>query len=154
MENKAKKSKKLYLLAAVLLLAVAVFAVIYSNSLESVEEQSILLQIGDKKETIPFSDLTVETVQGSRKNGKGEEIPVNGMGISLANLLKDRMEGAESYEVTVSSDDSYHAQVASDEVESAYLLQEEEELRLVVFGDSNSKRSVSGVKIITVEAEA
>lgn len=37
------------------------------------------------------------------------------------------------------------------EEEKVYLLLQEEELRLVVFGDENSKRSVSNVKQIVVE---
>lgn len=37
------------------------------------------------------------------------------------------------------------------EEKKAYLLLQEEELRLVVFGDENSKRSVSNVKQIVVE---
>ena len=49
------------------------------------------------------------------------------------------------------SDDSYSAEVHADEAENAHFLLEEGTLRLIVFGDSNSKRSVSDVKQIIVE---
>ncbi len=56
--------------------------------------------------------------------------------------------------VSVVSDDSYSAELTADEVKEdgkVYLLNEEDSLRLVVFGDENSKRSVSNVVQIVVE---
>ena len=74
-------------------------------------------------------------------------------GILLRKLLEEK--NIEEYsQVTVVSDDSYSAKIAAEEIkeeEKAYLLLQEEELRLVVFGDENSKRSVSNVKQIVVE---
>ena len=52
------------------------------------------------------------------------------------------------------SDDSYSAQLTKEEIEEenrVYLLMDEDSLRLVVFGDKNSKRSVSNVVQIEVE---
>ena len=58
-------------------------------------------------------------------------------------------------EISVVADDSYSASLTREEVEEdgkVYLLaQEEEELRLIVFGDENSKRNVSNVVQIVVK---
>ena len=73
-------------------------------------------------------------------------------GISLKNLLIT--EGIEEYtEIQVTADDSYSAVLEKNELEekdNAYLILQEESLRLIVFGDSNSKRSVSNVAQIVV----
>ena len=56
--------------------------------------------------------------------------------------------------MTVVSDDSYTADLTAEEVAEsgkAYLLLEQPYLRLVVFGDQNSKRRVSNVVQIIVE---
>lgn len=56
--------------------------------------------------------------------------------------------------VTVISDDSYAADLTAEDVKEdgkAYLMLDEEEIRLIVFGDPNSKRSVSNVVQIIVE---
>ena len=61
----------------------------------------------------------------------------------------------EYEKVTVVSDDSYSAEVLKEEVEEGtrafLILGDENELRLVVFGDTNSKRSVSNVAQVVVE---
>lgn len=58
--------------------------------------------------------------------------------------------------IKVISSDSYAAELLEEEIweeEKAYFLYEEKELRLVVFGDKNSKRSVSDVVEIMVMEE-
>ena len=72
-------------------------------------------------------------------------------------MVKDLLASTKiaSYsKVTVVSDDSYTADLTAEEVAEsgkAYLLLEQPYLRLVVFGDQNSKRSVSNVVQIIVE---
>jgi hypothetical protein len=56
--------------------------------------------------------------------------------------------------VTVVSNDSYSAKMNREEIleeDKVFLLLEDNSLRLIVFGDSNSKRSVSNVVQIQVE---
>ena len=56
--------------------------------------------------------------------------------------------------VTVVADDSYRAELLVEEVKEenrAYLMLEDNTLRLIVFKDENSKRSVSDVVEICVE---
>lgn len=75
------------------------------------------------------------------------------MGILIKDIL-DANDISEYVKVTVVSDDAYSAELSAEEVSEAgkaYLLYEEEELRLVVFGDENSKRSVSNLVEIIVE---
>ena len=88
-------------------------------------------------------------------NGKGEEKTVEASGILLKNVLEG--VGITEYDkVSVVAEDSYSADITAEEMGNAveaYLIQEEGEsrLRLIVFGDKDSKRSVSNVAQIIVE---
>ena len=141
------KNRKLIILTFVLLILAAAFAVLHLSSRETVAENSVQLSADGKIHEISLSDLSLTAISGTRVNGKGEQIPVDGMGISLTELLKKYNVSAYS-KVTVVSDDSYSAEVSADEAENANFLVEDGQLRLVVFGDSDSKRSVSNVKQI------
>lgn len=141
------KNRKLIILTIVLLILAAAFAVLHLRSRETVAENSVQLSADGKIHEISLSDLSLTAISGVRVNGKGEQIPVDGKGISLIDLLKKYNVSAYS-KVTVVSDDSYSAEIAADEAENANFLVEDGQLRLVVFGDSNSKRSVSNVKQI------
>ena len=92
-------------------------------------------------------------------NGKGEEIPVDGDGIAVSKLLS-KLGITEFSKVRIVSDDAYSAEVNREEVveggKVVLLLEEgtpseKDTLRLVVFGDENSKRSVSNVVEINIE---
>ena len=104
--------------------------------------------------TVDISKLDYVQVTGTRMNGKGEEQIVDGPGIALKDLLSGQ-KIQNCTKVVVVSDDSYNAELTAEEVadgSKAFLIVEEEnELRLVVFGDTNSKRSVSNVVQIVVE---
>ena len=141
------KNRKLIILTIVLLILAAAFAVLHLSSRETVAENSVQLSADGKIHEISLSDLSLTAISGVRVNGKGEQIPVDGKGISLTDLLKNYNVSAYS-KVTVVSDDSYSAEVSADEAENANFLVEDGQLRLVVFGDSDSKRSVSNVKQI------
>ena len=123
---------------------------------EQVTEGTVQLIYGEKTYELEISELEYEKVTGTRRNGKGEEILVESSGILLKDVL-ERKGIVEYSKVKVVSDDSYSAELTAEEVENdtkAYLLHEKEgELRLVVFGDTNSKRSVSNVVQIIVEFE-
>lgn len=85
--------------------------------------------------------------------GKGEEREVEAPGILIKDILEEN--GITDYsEVTVIADDSYSARITEEEIKEetkAYLLKEEDSLRLIVFGDENSKRNVKNVVEIVVE---
>ena len=148
------KKHKVIIFTVVLILLTVAAAVIHLNTREVVAEGSLLLIAGDKEITLDLSEFAYEQVTGVRVNGKGEEIPVEGFGVSVKEVLA-QAKVAEYERIKVISDDSYQAEMAAEEVEDGtkafLILDEEKKLRLVVFGDTNSKRSVSNVAQIVVE---
>lgn len=147
------KSKKVLIFIGVLILLTVLAAVIHLSTREQVPENSIRIITDQKEYVVDITELDYETVSGTRVNGKGEEIPVEGDGIALRKLLS-KYEIIEFSDVIIFSDDSYSAQLTKEEIEEenrVYLLMDEDSLRLVVFGDKNSKRSVSNVVQIEVE---
>ena len=148
------KTNKVKIFVIVLVSLTIIVALLHLNTREDVAEGTLLLTIGDESVTIDISKFDYEQVTGIRMNGKGEELEVNAPGISLKSILKQ--EKIQDYtKVTVFSNDSYSAEVLAEEVEmdsKVFLIVEEEKtLRLVVFGDTNSKRSVSNVVQIVIE---
>ncbi|MBQ8804223.1 MAG: hypothetical protein IJZ53_11355 [Tyzzerella sp.] len=147
------KSRKAIILGVVLIILTAIAAVIHLSTREEVPENAVQISANDKTYTIDIKKLNYEQVEGIRVNGKGEEIPVEGAGIALKDILAQE-KITEYSKVTVVADDSYSAELTAEEIkedEKVYLLNEEESLRLIVFGDENSKRSVSNVVQIIVE---
>ena len=148
-----KKHKvKIFVIALLILTIIA--ALVHLNTREAVAEGTLLISAGGETITVDISKFDYEQVTGTRVNGKGEERTVDAPGITLKNVLA--RENIQDYtKVTVMADDSYSAEITAEEVEDgskAFLIVEEEnELRLVVFGDTNSKRSVSNVAQIVVE---
>ena len=148
------KKNRLMIFAFVLVAVTAIAAIIHLNTRDEVAEGQIKLINGDKEITVNLNDFEYEQLSGIRVNGKGEEIPVEGKGILMRDLLKT-VETIEYETVQVMADDSYTAEVTAEEVmedgKVCLFLQEEGGLRLVVFGDENSKRSVSDVVQIIIE---
>ena len=148
------KKNRLMIFAFVLVVVTAIAAIIHLNTRDEVAEGQIKLINGDKETTVNLKDLEYEQLSGIRVNGKGEEIPMEGKGILMRDLLKT-VETKEYETVQVVADDSYTAEVTVEEVmedgKVCLFLQEEGGLRLVVFGDENSKRSVSDVVQIIIE---
>ena len=148
------KKNKALLIVIILAVITAAVAFIHLSTREEVAEGTVQVSQGDQVSAVELSELEYEQVTGTRVNGKGEEIPVDGSGVLLKTVLDEA--GAEGYSsVTVTSDDSYSAELTREEVEDEskawLILQEEGGLRLIVFGDSNSKRSVSNVVQIAAE---
>ena len=148
------KKYKVIIFTVVLILLTVAAAVIHLNTREVVAEGSLLLIAGDKEITLDLSEFAYEQVTGIRVNGKGEEIPVEGFGVAVKEVLA-QAKVAEYERIKVISDDAYQAEISAEEVEDGtkafLILDEEKKLRLVVFGDTNSKRSVSNVAQIVVE---
>ena len=148
------KTSKVKIFVFALIVITIVAALLHLNTREAVAEGTLLISAGGDTITVDLSKLEFEPVIGTRVNGKGEEHTVDAPGISLKNVLA-REKITDYTKVTVMSDDSYSAEVSAEEIadgSKAFLIVEEEkELRLVVFGDTNSKRSVSNVVQIVVE---
>ena len=147
------KNKKLVTLVAILAIVAVAAAVIHLTTAPKASDGDVIMTYGGKEIGITLADLELTDVNGVRVNGKGEEIEVNGKGISVKDLLHE-YGVADFTKISVVSEDSYAAEIENAEVQEegkAYILVEEGEARLVVFGDTNSKRSVSNVKQIIVE---
>lgn len=148
------KKHRVKIFAVIMALLTIAAAVFYFEQREEIMEGSLQITVGTRTVTLDPSKFERTQVSGVRMNGKGEEIPVNGPAISIKDVLA--LAQVTDYTlVKVLSDDAYSAEISSEEVEDgtkAFLLfDEENELRLVVFGDTNSKRSVSDVVRIVVE---
>lgn len=154
MSREHRRKNKAVTAAAVLLLLTVIAAAVHLKTRDTADEGTLLVTIGGTEKRLELSALSYLPVTGVRVNGKGEEIAVDAPGISLKDVV--RMVADAEYEtVTVISDDSYQAELSFSEVENgntAFLVTDDEKsLRLVVFGDSNSKRSVSNVVQIFVK---
>lgn len=147
------KSRKAILLVGLLIIITAITAMIHLNTRQEIPENAIQISVNGEVFMLDIAKLEYEKVSGVRVNGKGEEILVEGMGIKLEEVLKE-VDITKYTSISVVSDDSYSAGVSAEEIKEdnkVYLLYEEKEMRLVVFGDENSKRSVSNVVQIIVD---
>ena len=148
------KKHKVKLFAVVLVILTVVAAILHLNTREVVAEGNLQLKAGETTMNLDISEFDYQQVTGVRMNGKGEKIPVDAPGISVKNVIA-YAKVAEYETVTVIAGDSYSAEISAEEVEDgtkAFLIvDDEKKLRLVVFGDTNSKRSVSDVVQIVVE---
>lgn len=148
------KKNRILILAFILIAITVVAAVTHLNTREEVAKGELKISVHGEEQTMKLDNLSYETLSGVRVNGKGEKITMEGDGIQLKNLLKNlKVDTFEKIEII--ADDSYTAEVNFEEVAEdnkvCLFLQEEEGIRLVVFGDENSKRSVSNVVKIVVE---
>ena len=128
-------------------------AALYMRTRDVVPEHSIKVVNGKEEKLVDIEKLNYENISGTRVNGKGEEKKVEGLGILIKDLLAEEKVAGYS-KVTATSDDAYQAEVFAEEIEEpgkVYLLYEDGTLRLIVFGDDNSKRNVSNVVSMTVE---
>ena len=147
------KTYKALALILVLAMLTGIAAWFHLSSREEVAEGTVRITANGSAQTVKLADLHYEPVSGVRVNGKGESIPVEGEGISVKDLLETQ-KIVSCTKVTVISDDTYSAELTAEEIAEdgkAYLLLDDAYLRLVVFGDHNSKRSVSKVVQIIVE---
>ena len=148
------KKHKVIIFAFILAVLTVAAAVIHLNTRDVVAEGTLRLAVRENEITLDISEFVYEQVTGVRVNGKGEEIEVDAPGVSIKWLLDSReISGYEK--VNIVSDDSYSAEISAEEVEDGtkafLILDDEKKLRLVVFGDTNSKRSVSNVAQVVVE---
>lgn len=148
------KGKRIaYLALAALLAVTAVIAVIHSATRDKAPEGALLIEHAGRRSAVAVDELPVAPVRGTVVNGKGEERTVEADGILLAEVLKAAGIG-DAASATVTADNEYSAQVTGEELsapDTVYLIRQEDGgLQLIVFGDSNSKRNVSGAVKVTV----
>lgn len=147
-----KKRTPIYLAVAALALLTIIAAAVHLTTRADVPAGTLRVEYGGKAVELDVGKLELEPVQGTVRNGKGETKTVDGQGIALSKLLEQAGVGDYSA-VTVTADDEYSADMTAEEAAEsgrAYLLLEEDSsLQLVVFGDENSKRNVSNVKLVS-----
>lgn len=154
MNKKMNKKKRIIIaIIACLLVVTGVAAIVHFATRDSVREGTILVEAAGKKHEIVLSELSLVEVEGIAVNGKGEEKTISGSGIAVADLLS-LVDVNEYSEINVIADDEYSASVSADEIAEdgkVYLLVEDNQGRLVVFGDENSKRRIKNVVRIVVD---
>ena len=143
-----KKDKKIILIViVVLLVALGGVSIWYLSSRDVTPENAITLVKNDKEELVDISKLSLTSFSGTTVNGKGETKDVSGEGIKLADIINV----SDFTEVSVIADDAYSATVKKEDMDNAWLQIEEGTARLIVLGDSDSKRNVKNVVRIEVK---
>lgn len=153
-----RKNRTLLICTAALLLLTCALTILHISASSEPVAGEILVRVGSRQYAIPYDSLAAEEVHGTIINGKGEESVINAPGIEIIALLSTINVDPSSIEsVSVISADEYHAEIADHELmesEKAYLILWDNSCRLVVFGDSNSKRAVRDVVRIDTVSKA
>lgn len=145
-------NKRVLLLLAGLVLLTAVLAALHLTTRTAVPKGTLLVEAQGKTVEAALSELTLSPVRGTVVNGKGEETAIHRQGLLLSELLA-HCGVTDFRQVTVTADDAYSAAVTREEIlapDKVYLVMEEDAVQMVVFGDPNSKRRVSGVVSLCV----
>lgn len=151
------KKNLTFKIVIILVLAAAAFAAIHLSTRQVEEAGAIRVSFGGKTVALSLSQLPLQDVSGTAVNGKGEEKSIEGLGTPLSQVLTQAgVDLSAIQQVTVAAADEFSAALTAQEVaaeDKAYLLQEEgeERPRLVVFGDTDSKRRVKDVARIEVK---
>ena len=141
------KKQKALIYVIVLLLITGIAAFSHLSTREEVPKHGIQISWKEEEIILDIEKLEYENVTGSYVTGKGETRDVDAPGILLDSLLEK--VGIDQYEkAIITADDSYSVEVLKEE---AYFIKEEDSLRLIVFGDKDSKRNVKNVVKIEVE---
>lgn len=141
-----KSKKSTLIIICVLLVLTAALAVIHLNTRNKTPDGALAIVADSKTAYVTLDSLKAEPVSGTVINGKGEEKSIDGSGVLLVSLLPE-----SAAEACVFAGDEYSAQIPAEDFDRAWLLlQEDGSLRLIVFGDENSKRDVKNV--VRIEA--
>lgn len=147
--------KKRILTVISLLLALTSFCgAIYLGQREQIDTGNIMIKAPSNKITITMNELPLTTVEGETVNKKGKTKKISAEGYELAYIPS--LAGVDNYtEISVYSDDEYHADISADElladINKAWIILEEGSPRLIVFGDTDSKRNVKNVVRIEIK---
>lgn len=133
--------------------ATALAAVIHLTTRVSAPEGVLLVEADGQTKEVAWDKLELMSVQGTLVNGKGEKRTVDTQGIPLRDVLEYAGVSVKT-ELTVIARDEYSASVTAEEIEAdgqVYLSATEGGgIQMLVFGDSNSKRNVTGVARLVV----
>ena len=146
-----KNRKLTIVIIGVLLILTAILALIHLTTREKETAGALQIVLHGKTVTLALDELKpFERVSGSVVNGRGEITQVDTEGISVKNVLA--LAGmTDDTSVQVIAADEYSVAVAAEETGEVWLLVEEDGLRLVVFGDPDSRRNVRNVVRLSVE---
>jgi len=131
---------------------VMILAAVHIATRTEVPKGLVAVEAGEKTFYLILNDLRTSHVEGEIVNGKGDVKTISGNGIRLEDALA--VVGVTNpKQVTAVADDEYSAVIEGDEIalDQVYLLVENGTGRLVVFGDSNSKRNVSHLTRLLVK---
>ena len=146
-------NKRIVKLLAAMLAVAAVFAAMVPGILAEEAGPFLTIVAGEGETKIAWDELTLVPVQGTTINGRGEEKAIDAEGVALQSLMD--LAGIEALErITVVAGDAYQAEVSADELAEAgkvFLIRSEDGLRLIVFGDEDSRRIVRDVVQVIVE---
>ena len=149
-----KKVEPIKIVVIVMVLVTAAVAILHLTTRTAVPEGTLRIEAGSQVVELPLEQLELVHVQGTVRNGKGEERAVDAQGVLLSDVL-ERAGITEFSEVLITADDEYSAIVTAQEIaapDKVWLIRQEEGgTQLIVFGDENSKRKVSHVARLTVQ---
>ena len=155
--------KRNLVITVILVLAATLISVFYLRGRTQSPRGSLNICYEDKEISVEPFTLSLSEVKGTVVNGKGEEKEISAKGVSVMDVLSlaGIGNGDFAYVRAVSSDE-YAAELLAQEVADdgiAFLIRDSSDggkeagglsIRLVVFGDSNSKRQVKDVVRIEV----
>lgn len=149
-----KKNKLTIAIIAALVIITTVTAAIHLSTRQTPPKGVLRIEAQDKTVDLPLSELNLSPVHGTVMNAKGDPKEIDGQGLLLSGVL-DKAGSTGYTQVSAVADDEYSATVTAEEIGESgrvYLLLEEgEQLQLLVFGDTNSKRNVSHVIRLVVK---
>ncbi len=147
-----RKDRLIVIVLLVLAALTAIAAALHLSSRTQVTAGTIRVEWDGGASEAYLTRLELHSIHGTVRNGKGEELAVDGEGALLSAVLEE-LGVTDFGKVTVTAEDSYSAVVTAEEVaqpDKVYLmLQERGGAQLVVFGDENSKRNVANVAVLT-----
>ena len=146
-------NKRIVKLLTAMLAVTVVFAAMVPGILAEEAGPFLTIVAGEGETKIAWDELTLVPVQGTTINGRGEEKAIDAEGVALQSLMD--LAGIEALErITVVAGDAYQAEVSAEELAEegkVFLIRSEDGLRLIVFGDEDSRRIVRDVVQVIVE---
>ena len=146
------KKTTIFIVILSLLMITSIVTAFYLTGRMTGGKGNLLITTPKGNVIIDTTDLEFTHVEGESVNQKGEKKTITGEGMSLSEipLLADMSDYSV---ITLYSDDEYKATLTKEELEAgadAWLIIGEEDLRLYVFTDMDSKRNVKNVVRIEI----
>ena len=143
------KIKPFAIIITCLVVVTVVLAAAHLSTRDKVPDGALKITFGTKNMLVDMDMLDTVEIEGEIVNGKGEKIPVYEQGVLIRDVL-DICGFAidEGCSLKITASDEFYAVLSFEEImkdDIAYLAGDDECLRLIVFGDSDSKRNVKNV---------